>query len=187
MCFHTSQTCNTPAKGHQANATANNCMGENNHNCNLIINNSNHTFYPYIKYNILPTYTIAKADSGASNYYWRQSDITSLQHLRNNMTGLRVRLPNNEITQSTQTGNLNLNNCSLSKSGTKAHVLPHLKNASLISLEQLADDNCVTVLDKHEINIYKKVDPTHSEEQYNKHIQPKNKILTSLRNTSNGL
>ena len=86
------------------------------------------------------------------------------------MTGLRVKLSNNEIIQSIQIGNLNFKNYSLSKSGTKAHVLPHLENTSLISLGQLADNNCVIVLNKYEINIYKKVDPTYGEEQYNKYF-----------------
>ena len=71
MYFHNSQIYNTPAEGHQANTTANNRMHGNNRYYNLIINNSNNTFYSYVKYEILPTYTIAKVDSGASNYYSR--------------------------------------------------------------------------------------------------------------------
>ena len=34
MCFHTSQTCNTPAEGHQVEATYQNRMGGNHRNCN---------------------------------------------------------------------------------------------------------------------------------------------------------
>ena len=152
-----------------------------------IDNHSKYTHCHYVKSEIPPTYTIAKADSGASNHYWRPNDVDSLQQLRNNKSGPQVKLPNNEIIRATQTGNINFSHCPLSNSGTKAHVLPNLKNASLISLGQLADDNCVTVLDKHEINIYKKVDRSKGESHYKKHIQPENKILSGPRNTNDGL
>ena len=37
----------------------------------------------------------------------------------------------------------------------KAHIFDGLHSASLISLGQLCDDDCVTILDKNEINIIK--------------------------------
>ena len=57
----------------------------------------------------------------------------------------------------------------------------------LISLGQFADDNCITVLEDHKINIYKKYDPSRGELNYTKHLQPKNKILSVPRNLKDGL
>ena len=43
----------------------------------------------------------------------------------------------------------------LSAHAKKAHIFDGLHSASLISLDQLCDDDCVAILDKNEINILK--------------------------------
>jgi hypothetical protein len=53
----------------------------------------------------------------------------------------------------------------------KAHILAGITNSSLISIGQLCDDNCIAVLDKHKIQVYKR----------------NTCILTGTRNTADGL
>ena len=54
----------------------------------------------------------------------------------------------------THTGQLTLHD-SLSAQSQKAHILDGITNSSLISLGQLCDDDCVAILDKQKIEIYK--------------------------------
>ena len=103
------------------------------------------------------------------------------------MTGPKVKLPNNEIIQENQTRIINLPTNKIFTKGATAHVLPNLQNASLISLVQFEDDNCIKVLEDHKINIYKNSDPSRGELNYVKHLQSKNKILSGLRNLKDGL
>ena len=55
----------------------------------------------------------------------------------------------------TRTGNTPPLASSLSAHAKKAHIFYGLHSASLISLGQLCDDDCVNILDKNEINILK--------------------------------
>ena len=103
------------------------------------------------------------------------------------MTGPKVKLPNNKIIQANKTGIINLPTTKLSTKGSTAHVLPNLQNALLISLGQFVDDNCITVLEDHKINIYRKSDLSKGELHYTKHLHPKNKILSGPRNLKDGL
>ena len=64
--------------------------------------------------------------------------------------------------QANKTGIINLPTTKLSTKGATAHALPNLQNTLLISLGQFADDNCITVLEDHKINIYKNL--THQKE-----------------------
>ena len=70
---------------------------------------------------------------------------------------------NNGIIQANKNGIINLPTTKLFTKGATAHVLPNLQNASLISLGQFANDNFITVLEDHKINIYKKSDPSKGE------------------------
>ena len=113
-----------------------------------------------------------KADSGASNHYWRPQDVDALSNIESTTTGPKVKLPNNGIIQANQTGIINIPTNKFSTKGATARVLPNLQNASLVSLGQFADDNCITLLEDHKINIYKKSDPSKGELNYAKQIQP---------------
>ena len=88
---------------------------------------------------------IAKGDSGASQHYIANAD----KHLLTNITesdAQDVLLPNNQNITSTTTGILPLNP-QLSPKACTANILPQL-HTSLISLGQLADDNCTIILNK---------------------------------------
>ena len=99
--------------------------------CNILINNHNNQLVPSL---IPPPFIKAKADSGASNHYWRPQDVDALSNNESTMTGPKVKLPNNEIIQANQAGIINLPTNKLSTKGATAHVFPNRQNASLISL-----------------------------------------------------
>jgi len=113
---------------------------------------------------------IFKADSGASKHYLRDSDAAILTNLENIVTPRRVILPNNESIKITKQGTLPLSD-NITMDGRKASVLPGLKNASLLSLGQLCDNDCKIILQKENMTVYK-----------NNTI-----ILTGLRNKRDGL
>ena len=60
--------------------------------------------------------------------------------------------PNNETMSATRTDNIPLE-ISLRSHAKKAHIFDGLHSASLISLHELCDNDCIAVLDKNEINI----------------------------------
>ena len=149
-----------------------------------IDNNNNNQLVPSL---IPPPFINAKANSGASNHYWRPQDVNALSNIKSTTTGPKVKIPKNKIIQANKTGIINLPTTKLSTKVATAHVLPNLQNALLISLGKFADDNCITVLEDHKINIYKKSDPSKGELHYAKHLQPKNKILSGPRTLKDGL
>jgi hypothetical protein len=63
-------------------------------------------------------------------------------------------LPDSTTIQATQSGQLPLHR-SLSTKATTAHILDGITNSSLISIGQLCDDDCIAVLDKMKLKIYK--------------------------------
>ena len=67
--------------------------------------------------------------------------------------GPTVFLPNNQSITSNATGNLPIP--TLSTTSTQAHILPGLKNSSLLSLGQLCDDGCQILLDKKALFVVK--------------------------------
>ena len=91
-------------------------------------------------------FCITKADTGASNHYWRKSDKHILKNIKNK-TGPSVQLPNSEIIDSTAAGQLSLSP-ELSSNAQETMVLPKLTSSNLISLGQLCDDNCNIILNK---------------------------------------
>ena len=82
-CNHASANCLNPLPGHQVNATFNNRMNGCDFYCHPVANNNiNHQDTTYMN-NITSSknskYIIAKADSGASNNYWRNEDKSVLK------------------------------------------------------------------------------------------------------------
>ena len=68
--------------------------------------------------------------------------------------GPTFQLPNNTTVNATKTEILPLSR-GLSTQGKKAHIFYGLHIASLISLEKLCDKDCISIIDKNEINIIK--------------------------------
>ena len=80
-----------------------------------------------------------------------------------------VYLPNKESITSTESGHLPIPH--ISPTSTKAHILPGLKSASLISLGQLCNNDCIIHLTKKTLHVFKH----------------KKLILTGYRNLNDGL
>ena len=97
---------------------------------------------------------LAKADSGASSYYFRTQDQLALTNIRHTPCGPSVLLPDSTTIQATHTGHLQLHP-SLSTKAQTAHVLEDISNASLVSLRQLCDDHCIAVLDTKKLQVFK--------------------------------
>ena len=92
---------------------------------------------------------IAKGDSAASNNYWRSEDSYILFN-QIKIKGPNVTLPDNTCIQTNEVGTLPLSSL-LPSQAKKAAIMPKLKSSSLISLRQLADDNCTILLDREKI------------------------------------
>ena len=95
---------------------------------------------------------ILKGDSGASNHYIAPTDHNILTNVHHN-SAINVQLPDTSTLTSTHSGLLTIPH--VSSQATIAHVLPGLKNTSLLSLGQLADDGCVILLNKHHLQVFK--------------------------------
>ena len=78
--------------------------------------------------------------------------MSVLTNVKKTRDGPTLQLPNNKTMSVTRTGNIPLAS-SLSARAKKLHIFDGLRSASLISLGQLCDDDCVAILDKNEINI----------------------------------
>jgi hypothetical protein len=102
-----------------------------------------------------PNIILAKADSGASSHYFKPSDRTDLSALRSTPFEPTVMLPDSTNIQATHAGLLPLNS-SLSTTAKTAHILDGMTNSSLISIGQLCDDDCVAVLDKRKLQVFKR-------------------------------
>ena len=105
---------------------------------------------PYTKLENLPQIPegtkdviVAKADSGASQHYFREKDSVCLNNIIAE-SGPTITLPDGGSLESKEVGNLPIEG--LSKKTKKIRILPDLKSASLISLGQHCDDNCTVVL-----------------------------------------
>ena len=96
---------------------------------------------------------IAKKYSGVTNHYWRAEDITCLKNTIQ-AVGPNFTLPDNNVLKSDQQDHLPIS-LKLSKTAKQATVLPHLNNSSLVSFEQLCDDNCKVLLNKKYIYLVK--------------------------------
>ena len=105
--------------------------------------------------NVTYASVVMKADSGASRHYIRPPDAKILRNITTVTNGPCVSLPDNTVMTGTQQGHLPIAQTSLLPEATQAHVFPHLSSASLLSLDQLCDNNCKIYLDKHSMKVYK--------------------------------
>ena len=96
---------------------------------------------------------IAKADSGASNHFWREKDAHILDHIKEEI-GPPVKLPNSETINDNKVGSLP-NLSKLSSAAKKVRILKDLHSSNLLSLGQLADDGCTTEISQHDLIIKK--------------------------------
>ena len=120
-----------------------------------MVHNLNHLDHATILCENPPPQTIiTKADSGASQHFFKHDDSDALNNCMPTMSGPYVRLPNDDIIQATHFGSLQLHPA-LSKKASTAHVFDGITNSSLLSLGQLCDDNCIAVLDKNKMQVYK--------------------------------
>ena len=97
-----------------------------------------------------PNVTVAKADSGATNHYWRSEDASCLLNLQKTLCPA-VTLPDGSTLHPSQQGTLPFPT-SLSLEARRATILDGLKSASLVSLGQLCDNKCKVLLD--DTNLY---------------------------------
>jgi hypothetical protein len=132
---------------------------------------------------------VAKFDSSASKHYFRKKDSHALSSLTPIRNGPQVQLPNKQrILQAVSVGHLPIASTKLTPHATRAHVFTDLTNKLLVSLGQLCDDACVAVLEDHQLNVYKKPNPTYrGPAYYAQTMQQDNLILSGPRNFSDGL
>ena len=112
---------------------------------------------------------IAKADSAASNTYWREEDIECLDGIKK-YYGPLIQLPDNGMIVADRKGVLPLSD-ELSDAAKMAMILPNLRSASLISMGQLCDDGCDVFFNKHVLLV----------------IKNKNIVLRGIRNRRDNL
>ena len=113
--------------------------------------------------NVINTY----ADSGASNTYFRLQDV--LKHKIVTKNSIAVTQADGNTMHSTHIANMNLP--TLSSAAKVGHVIPNLSSASLLSIGQLCDDDCLALFNKEKVFIF----------QQNK------LILKGKRKNSNGM
>ena len=99
-----------------------------------------------------------------------KEDQQALSNVKATPFGPTVVLPNSTDIQATHSGQLPFHP-SLSDKAKRAHVLDGITNSSLVSLGQLCDDDCIAILDKQKLEVFKN-DAC---------------ILTGPRNTTDGL
>ena len=95
---------------------------------------------------------IIKPDSGASGTYVREQDATVLSSIVPS-TSHQVMLPDGNNIQSTKKGLLPIPG--LSDVAATAHVFKDLHSASLLSVGQLCDDDCLVLFDKEFMRVFK--------------------------------
>ena len=117
--------------------------------CNYLINLLSHntSFSVASAITQLPCNNILKADTGASKNFIRETDAQALTHVRALSNGPKAKLPNNTNITSTSIGQLPFTNA-LSPTAKESLVYPELKNASLLSIGQLCDDDCIALFHK---------------------------------------
>ena len=95
-----------------------------------------------------------KADTGASKTYVRPTDKNILQERKNITNGPKVQIPNGASMKTIESGILPLHKI-LSDKAQTGNVIDGLNNASLLSIGQLCDDDCIAVFDKRNLRIFK--------------------------------
>ena len=90
--------------------------------------------------NVINTY----ADSGGSNTYFRLQDVAKHKVVTKN--SIVVTQADGNIMHSTNISNMNLP--TLSSAAKVGYVIPNLSSASLLSIGQLCDDDCLALFNK---------------------------------------
>ena len=96
---------------------------------------------------------IAKGESAATHYYWRERDKNALSNVEPTQRCI-ITLPHATTTSSSVSGKLLLSS-QLSSKAKNATVVLQLESASLISLGKLCDENCNFHLHKKNLKVYK--------------------------------
>ena len=100
------------------------------------------------------TTIFAEADSGAYNSYCHtevQLVLTDTKYTRN---GTTVKLTNNTTMNATKTGNTPFSR-NISLHTKKSQIFYGMQSNYIISLDQLYDNDCITIFDKSKSNIIK--------------------------------
>ena len=100
------------------------------------------------------TSVVIKADSGATNHYFRIEDINVLNKVQKMEHTKYVKLPNSSNIIVTHQGMLPFTN-EISDAAKTVQILPQLTNCSLLSIGQLCDDNCWGLFNKKDLLIFK--------------------------------
>ena len=116
------------------------------------------------------------ADTGASENYIDSNTPANNKIINNNP--LQVKLPNGEVLHSTHTALLHLPG--IKEEATQAHIIPNLKNTSLLSIGQLCNNDYLAVFDKSAMKIY-------DDHNLRKILENYHPVLEGERNGSNGL
>ena len=95
-----------------------------------------------------------KADTGASKSYIRPKDKNILHNRINVTKGPSVQIPNGTNMKTIEKGILPLHGI-LSDRAKTGNIIEGLNNASLLSIGQLCDDNCIAIFDKRYLHIFK--------------------------------
>ena len=90
---------------------------------------------------------VLKCESGASKHFLRQDHAIFLNNRKKLSNPPSAALPNQTRIRASETGQVPLSS-QLSSSAQKVLVFPHLTNASLLSIGQVCDDDCVAIFDK---------------------------------------
>ena len=106
--------------------------------------------------NFTASNTSLKADTGASKNFIRLLDAIALKNVRAILNGPKAKLPNNTYISSTSIGELPFT-AALSQSAKESLIFPELKNASLLSIGQLCDDDCLALFHKKFLWILKMI------------------------------
>ena len=100
------------------------------------------------------THSFLKADSGASKHFIRQEDESECTNIETIVNGPAAKLPNNQYIFPSNSTQLPFSEL-LSEHAKSALIYPALKNASLLSIGQLCDDDCLAIFHKYFLWILK--------------------------------
>ena len=109
---------------------------------------------------------VAKGDSEASNHYFALRDSDILEDVSTDGPHTSVLLPDSSSLTSISTGQLPLSNA-FSPGSKKTTILPNLQS-SLVSLEQLCDDDCTVLLKKKKLLAIKNEKIIYTEHEANR-------------------
>ena len=111
-----------------------------------------------------------KADTGATSTYLKLQDQHCTTNFKQIINGPQILQPDRSILKIQKQCTLPINE-KLSDEAQAAYVVPGLKNASLLSIGKLCDDNCLALFTKKNLFVFKN----------------NNLILQGLRNKCDGL